>query len=105
MIFELRTYTAAPGRMDDLLQRFRDHTIKLFPDHGIHNVGYWLSREDRNVLVYLVRHEGEPDDNWKRFKADPRWVAARAASVADGELTVNIESAYLTATDFSPLGP
>jgi hypothetical protein len=32
-------------------------------------------------------------------------VAARAASVADGELTVNIESAYLTATDFSPLGP
>ena len=29
-LFEMRTYYAAPGKLDDLLARFRDHTVKLF---------------------------------------------------------------------------
>jgi hypothetical protein len=29
-VFELRTYYAAPGKMDALHARFRDHTCKLF---------------------------------------------------------------------------
>lgn len=105
MTFELRTYTAAPGKMEALLERFRNHTTKLFPDHGIHDIGYWLSTEDPDTLIYLVRHNGDPESNWKEFKNDPRWVTARSASVANGELTVTISSVYLTATDFSPLGP
>ena len=34
--FELRTYYAAPGKLDDLQSRFRDHTIALFKEtwHG-----------------------------------------------------------------------
>jgi hypothetical protein len=103
--FELRTYTAAPGKMEALLERFRNHTTKLFPDHDIHGLGYWLSAEEPDTLIYLLRHNGDPESNWNEFKADPRWVAARSASVADGELTVTISSVYLTATDFSPLGP
>lgn len=105
MTFELRTYTAAPGKMEALLERFRNHTTKLLPDHGIYAIGYWLSAEDPDTLIYLVRHEGDPDSNWNEFKNDPRWVTARAASVANGELTVDISSVYLAATDFSPLGP
>ncbi|PVE14893.1 NIPSNAP family protein [Arthrobacter sp. Bz4] len=105
MTFELRTYTAASGKMEALLERFRTHTTKLFPDHGIQDIGYWISDEDPEALIYLVRHEGDPKSNWEGFKADPRWVAARAASVEDGELTDNISSLYLTATDFSPVRP
>jgi len=40
-VFELRTYTAAAGRLGALNARFRDHTLKLFARHGITNVGYW----------------------------------------------------------------
>jgi len=40
-VFELRTYTAAPGKMDALNARFRDHTCKLFEKHGMTNIGYW----------------------------------------------------------------
>src|SRR4051794_33735364 len=28
-IYEMRTYYAAPGKLDDLQARFRDHTVKL----------------------------------------------------------------------------
>src|SRR5258708_23575214 len=38
--FELRTYTAAEGKLDALNARFRDHTNKLFVKHGMELVGY-----------------------------------------------------------------
>ena len=41
-LFELRIYTAAPGKLDALNARFRDHTVKLFEKHGMANVGYWV---------------------------------------------------------------
>ena len=34
MIFELRIYHALPGKLNDLVARFRDHTEKLFERHG-----------------------------------------------------------------------
>ena len=40
--FELRIYHAAPGKLEDLLARFRNHTTKLFEKHGMTNVGYWV---------------------------------------------------------------
>ncbi len=39
--FELRTYYAAPGKYEDLLARFRNHTLGLFEKHGMANLGYW----------------------------------------------------------------
>src|SRR5215831_5299429 len=40
--FELRTYTAAPGKLDALNARFRDHTCALFRKHGMEIVGFWM---------------------------------------------------------------
>jgi len=31
-VFELRTYTATPGNLDNLHARFRDHTTRIFHD-------------------------------------------------------------------------
>jgi len=39
-VYELRVYHAVPGRLGDLLARFRDHTTKLFERHGLENVAY-----------------------------------------------------------------
>ena len=37
-LYELRVYWAAPGKLDALHARFRDHTLKLFEKHGMANV-------------------------------------------------------------------
>src|SRR4029078_13534505 len=44
-VYELRTYTAAEGRLPNLQARFRDHTLTIFGRHGIKSVGYWTPIE------------------------------------------------------------
>lgn len=105
MTFELRTYTSAPGRMEDLLQRFRDHTVALLERHGMLSLGYWVPVADADTLVYLLRHQGTPAENWAQFSADPEWVKAKTESVRHGELVTRIESVFMEAVDFSPLQP
>lgn len=103
--YELRTYTAAPGRMDDLLARFRNHTVKLFEKHGLTNVGYWtpVDRTD-NRLIYLLSSPSRDahESAFREFGADPEWQRVFKESEADGKLVEKIDSVFLTATDYSP---
>ena len=41
MVYELRVYHTYEGKLDELLRRFREHTMRLFEKHGIRNVAYW----------------------------------------------------------------
>ena len=41
VVYELRTYTATPGNLDNLHARFRDHTTRIFSKHGMEVVAYW----------------------------------------------------------------
>ena len=103
--FEMRTYFAAPGKLDALLARFRDHTVKLFEKHGITNIGYWVPIENTdNKLVYVIAFPNREaaKTSWKEFGADPDWQTARKASEENGKLLTKVESAFLNATDFSP---
>ena len=53
--YELRTYYANEGKLDDLVARFRDHTTVLFAKHGIENVGYWVPKDNpENQLIYII---------------------------------------------------
>src|SRR5262245_22838166 len=59
-VFEIRTYTAAPGKLDALKARFRDHTIDIFNKHGMKSVGYWTPQDaplSQNTLIYILAHE------------------------------------------------
>ncbi|MGI5176015.1 NIPSNAP family protein [Dactylosporangium sp. CA-152071] len=102
-MYELLTYTSPPGHRADLVARFRDHSVRLLRRHGIDVVGIWTVAADDNRLVYLVRHTGDPIGNWTRFRADPEWVAARAASMVNGTLVTETVSLALEPTAFSPL--
>ena len=104
MKFELRTYRASEGKMAALQARFRDHTLGIFPRHGIHSVGYWTVADDPDVLVYLIWHDGDPRANWTSFKNDPEWIAARAESEVDGTLTASIETVFLDSIDELAVG-
>src|SRR5882762_4371713 len=82
-LFEMRTYYAAPGKLDDLNARFRNHTTKLFEKHGIENIGYWTPIENKdNKLVYILAYPSKEahDQSWKAFGADPDWKRARSES-------------------------
>src|SRR5947209_1617834 len=103
--FELRTYYAAPGKLDDLHARFRDHTTKIFEKHGMVNIGYWVPVENSdNKLIYLLayRSRAAREKAWKEFGADPDWKAAQKASEANGPLVKKVESTLLAPTDYSP---
>ena len=103
-VLELRTYHAAPGKLDALLNRFRDHTCKLFVKHGMINIGYWVPAENPdNLLIYLMAYRGKNarDASWKAFLADPEWKAVQAASEGDGKLVEKVDQLFMTPTDFS----
>lgn len=108
-VYELRIYVTNEGKLDALLTRFREHTLKLFEKHGIENIGYWvpLEKEDGsdNTLIYIVAHPSEEEAkvHWKAFGADPEWQAARKASEQAGKILVKApESIFLNTTDYSP---
>jgi hypothetical protein len=107
-VFELRTYTAAEGRLDPLLARFRDHTLRIFEKHGMTNIGYWRPQDDpehQNTLVYLIAHPSREaaDVNWRAFAADPEWQRVAEESQRDGRLIAGLQRTWLDPTDFSPM--
>lgn len=104
-VYELRTYYAPAGRLDDLQARFRNHTLKLFEAHGITNIGYWVPLENPdNKLIYLVSFPSREaqEQSWKDFLADPKWKEVKALTEAKGSIVSKIESVTLVATDYSP---
>lgn len=107
-VFELRTYTAPPGKLGDLNTRFREHTTKLFEKHGMVNIGYWIPMDapaKDDTLIYIVAHDSREaaDASWKAFGADPDWHKVRDASEVNGKIVAKVERVYMTATDYSPL--
>ena len=103
-IYELRTYISHEGKLESVLNRFENHTMSLFEKHGIRNVGYWVSEDQDNTLIYIVAHESRDSakQSWKSFISDPEWKEARAASLVEGPIVDKIESLYMNKTPFSP---
>ena len=109
-IYELRVYHAAPGKLGELLARFREHTTRLFEIHGIKNVAYWTPVEEpqkSNTLFYILEHPSREAaaSNWKSFQDDPDWKSVKEKSEANGKLVDKIDSTFLVLTDFSPRLP
>jgi hypothetical protein len=107
--YELRIYTCNPGKLPDLLKRFRDHTCRLFEKHGMENIGYWVPMDAENgaetTLYYIRAHKSRDaaKASFAAFGKDPEWQAARTASEAAGEILAKPpESIFLKTTDYSP---
>jgi NIPSNAP len=108
MIYELRTYWAAPDKSEALHNRFRTLTLGIFAKHGMQVIGFWTPEADpaeNGDLVYIMAFADQEAKAraWDAFRADPEWIAGRAASEKEGTLTVRVKSVTLQATDYSPL--
>lgn len=105
LVYELRTYTTAEGRLPALHSRFRDHTMKIFEKHGMKNIIYWVPEDKENTLVYVIAHKSleAADASWAAFRKDPEWQRVFKASREDGSIVTKVQKQFLTATDYSPM--
>jgi len=105
-VYELRVYTAAEGKLPELLKRFREHTTKLFERHGMKNVAYWTVTDEpkkANTLVYILKYPSRETAtaSWKAFQDDPEWQRVRNKSEENGKLVEKVDSTFMVLTDFS----
>ena len=108
MVYELRTYWAAPGKIENLHKRFRSLTMGIFKRLNMEVVGFWSPEApgpETGDLVYLLRFADETamQAAWETFRSDPEWVTGRAASEMDGKLTEKVTSVLMKATDYAPV--
>jgi uncharacterized protein YbaA (DUF1428 family) len=107
-VFELRTYFCQPGKLPNLITRFKDHTVKIFENHGMQNIVYFVSEEPEGKqpdLIYLLAHKSQEaaKKSWEDFLVDPEWIKARDNSEKDGKILIGLESVYLKPLPFSKL--
>jgi hypothetical protein len=106
-VYELRTYTATPGKGAAVVARFRNHTVKLFEKHGMVNVGYWVAADEKDgggeKLIYLLEHKSREaaKASWKAFASDPAWKEVVKQTEADGKIVGKVDAVYLVPTDYS----
>ena len=107
MLYELRVYTALPGRMPDLITRFKDHTVSIWRRHGIRPVGFWTTLIGRSTseLTYILAWNSLADreTKWAAFERDQEWLHVRDESEKDGPIVGRISSQILSPTSFSAL--
>lgn len=107
MIYELRTYHCAPGRLPALNKRFETVTLALWEKYGIRQIGFWttLVGPSNQALTYMLQWENlaEREQKWNAFASDPEWLARRAESEAHAIIVERIENQILTPTAYSAL--
>jgi hypothetical protein len=107
MIYELRTYWAAPGKTEAMHKRFRTLTLGIFARHHMGVVGFWTPAPvtpESGDLVYMLSFPNVESMQaaWDAFRADPQWIEGKAASETEGTLVVKLTSVVLQPTDYSP---
>ena len=107
-VFELRTYTAPDGKLEELHKRFRDHTMRIFKNHNMTNIAYFRPQDaplSQNTLVYLIAHPSREaaKANWAAFQQDPEWQKVANESQKYGKIVAKVESVFLDPTDYSPM--
>ena len=107
-VFELRTYTAFPGRLDELHARFAEHTAALLERHGMTNIGYFSPQDSplsENTLIYILAHDSRAaaEESWAAFREDSEWQRVFEESRRDGPLVENVVSVFMDPTHYSQM--
>jgi len=107
MIYEYRCYTVAPGKMGDLQDRFRNHTLKFFEKYGIKPVAFFtpVIAECNHKFTFILEFESlaQRETAWSAFMADKELQQVVADSNKNGVIVTSVENKILAPTDFSPL--
>ena len=91
MVYELRTYWAAPGKIEELHNRFRNVTLNIFERLDMLVVGFWEPvppTPESGDLVYILAFAdvAAKDKAWETFRADPAWIAGLPLRFSPGHI-------------------
>lgn len=102
MIYELRIYYIHPGKMGAICNRFQNHTLEIFPRHGIVVTDFWTDASGKEILYYVCEFESlEAKTNaWASFSKDPEWVEVKSKSEEPGPIVMKIESFVMEKANF-----
>ena len=103
--FELRIYYCNPGRLDALIERFQNHTTKIFEKHGMENIGYWVPvANEKNALYYILAYPSKDarDKSWAAFSSDPQWKEVQSKSEESGKIVESVTSVFMNASEIMP---
>ncbi len=98
MLYELRIYDVVPGKMQTILDRFRDHTIQIFAKHGMKVTQFWVDADEtKNRLYYVLEHPdaASREHNFKAFTEDQQWLDLKERTEQAGPLYEKIETIYM----------
>ncbi|GAA4557236.1 NIPSNAP family protein [Pseudonocardia xishanensis] len=106
MIYEVREYVAAPGRLGAVLDLFASATVPMLTRHGIDLVSAgrtMIGEHSWDELVYTLRFDDLADleRKWDGLLADPEWVEALTAAEAGGPLFQTMRRRVLAADPVS----
>ena len=107
-VFELRTYTANPGKFEAMKARFQKSILALFKKHNMEVVGFWTPTDapnSSNTLIYILAHPSREaaDKNWEAFKADPEKIKVWAETEKNGPINLKVESVFMTSLPWSQI--
>jgi hypothetical protein len=105
MLYERRVYTAVPGKLPAVNDRFAKHTMSIFKKHGIGMLGFWTDEiGTSNQLTYILMFDSMADreQKWTSFQADPAWHQVRSETEAAGPIVDHVVNAFMRLTPYSP---
>ncbi|HEY9280856.1 MAG TPA: rhodanese-like domain-containing protein [Eoetvoesiella sp.] len=102
MIYELKKYTAHPGKYNALTSRFVNKTLPVFKRLGIKVTNCWVSPEEVNVFFYLTCFPSEEARiaAWDAFAADEEWRQIKLQSEVDGPMLAEQSKTLLVSAEF-----
>ena len=103
MIFDHRTYTIQPGKMNAYVDIFETVANPVAQKHGLQLVAYFISKVGQlNQVVHIWQYKNMEEFEVLREKrdADPEWAVYRQKIA--GMITAQ-EDKIMVGTNFSPI--
>jgi len=92
MIYELRHYVVVPGKGEAILNRFKNHTFKIFDRLGFKVHDFWVELNGSGHLWYVLEWESveQMECDWSKFRGDEEWQSVKAESESEGPIVEEI---------------
>lgn len=103
MIFDVRTYDIAPGRLKEYITVFETYGLPVAKRHGLNLVGFFTSRIGRlNQVLHIWAYDdlSQMDELRAARDTDPGWAEYRKNNAG---MIVRQEDKIMDGTSFSPL--
>ncbi len=104
-VVEIRTYTAADGKLDALAKRMGTDERRFFEKYGMKSVLYSVAADpplSQNTFIYILSHESREaaKKSWVSVLQDPEF---KTLIEKTGRLSTKAEVMFVKPTDYSPV--